>query len=156
MTSCRNEGNCAILTSRFADSFRRNGNVFREKTLFWNYSSLTIVHPIPYGINGPLKSVFHGSRKSYCCEFSTKVEPISRDRVPRMTWRSRWRRFNRWTVLLRCWFSLPAVGIRLSIVSFRLGFSRGSLPDLGVISFTARRGHVIRNFLKKGMGLSVP
>ena len=30
------------------------------------------------------------------------------------------------------------------------------LRDLGVISFTARRGHVIRNFLKKGMGLSVP
>ena len=29
------------------------------------------------------------------------------------------------------------------------------LPDLGVIRFTARGGHVIRIFLKKGMGLSV-
>ena len=60
-----------------------------------------------------------------------------------------------WTVLLRCWFSLPAVGFRPSIVLFRLGLFRGILPDLEVIRFTIRGWHVVRNLLNKGMGLSM-
>ena len=40
--------------------------------------------------------------------------------------------------------------------AFPAGSIWGLLPDLGVIRFTVRGGHVIRNFLKKGMGLSVP
>ena len=37
-----------------------------------------------------------------------------------------------------------------------IGPFQGFLPDFGVLRFTARRGHAIRNFLRKGMGLSVP